>query len=75
MAASTLTGAITLCASPALSVPCGFDRYNRPIGLQLVGRPRGEANLLAAGSLFEKATGFDKLVPITPRLGKVPPVL
>lgn len=75
MAASTLTGAITLCASPALSVPCGFDRYNRPVGLQLVGRPRGEANLLAAGSLFEKVSGLDKLVPIQPRVGEVPPLL
>ena len=74
MAASTLTGAITLSASPALSLPCGFDQYNRPIGLQLVGAPRGEAALLRAGLLFEERLGLDFKLPINPRSGKVPPV-
>jgi amidase len=74
MAASNLTGAVTLSASPALSLPCGFDQYDRPIGLQLVGRPRGEAALLAAGALYEVQSGLDKLLPIDPRAGEVPPV-
>jgi amidase len=74
MAASTLTGAITLCASPALSLPCGFDQYGRPVGLQLVGRPRGEAALLKAGWLYEKASGLAQKLPIDPRPGEVPPV-
>ena len=37
----------TLMGVPSLAVPCGFDRYGRPVGLQIVGRPRGEAALLA----------------------------
>ena len=74
MAASTLTGAITLSASPALSLPCGFDQYDRPIGLQLVGAPRGEAALLRAGLLFEERLELDLKLPINPRSGKVPPV-
>ena len=74
MAASTLTAAVTLSASPALSVPCGFDHYGRPVGLQLVGRPRGEAGLLAAGALYEAETGLARQLPIDPRPGTVPPV-
>ena len=34
--------AITLTASPALSLPCGFTRDGRPVGLQIVGRTRAE---------------------------------
>ena len=74
MAASTLTAAITLSASPALSLPCGFDQYERPIGLQVVGRPRGEAELLAACALYERESGLAKQIPIDPRAGTVPPV-
>ena len=74
MGASLLTGAVTISASPALSLPCGFDQYERPVGLQIVGRPRGEASLLAAGSLFEKASQLHKLVPLDPKKGVVPPL-
>ncbi len=65
---------IRLSASPALSLPCGSDKYGRPVGLQLVGRSRGEAALLAAGALYEMETGLANRVPIDPRPGEVPPV-
>ncbi len=73
MAASLLTAAVTLSASPALSLPCGFDQFGRPVGLQLVAPPRGEAPLLAAGALYEAESGLDKQLPIDPRPGTVPP--
>ncbi len=73
LGASLLTAAVTLSASPALSLPCGFDQYGRPVGLQLVAPPRGEAALLAAGALFEQASGMTAHVPIDPRTGDVPP--
>jgi aspartyl-tRNA(Asn)/glutamyl-tRNA(Gln) amidotransferase subunit A len=38
---------------PAISLPCGFGDDGLPIGLQLVGRFRGDAELLRASSLFE----------------------
>jgi aspartyl-tRNA(Asn)/glutamyl-tRNA(Gln) amidotransferase subunit A len=41
---------------PAISLPCGFDRDGLPIGLQLVGRFRGDAELLRVAALFEDAT-------------------
>ena len=73
MAGSTLNSAITVAGSPAIAVPCGFDSHGRPIGLQLVGKPRGEASVLQAASLYEKLVGLDKLLPIDPKPGSVPP--
>ncbi|GIK98848.1 MAG: amidase [Alphaproteobacteria bacterium] len=62
-----ITYAVTLTSCPAISVPCGFTRDGRPIGLQIVGRPRGEAALLSAAAAFEDATGLAAQVPIDPR--------
>jgi amidase len=73
MGGSTVNSAITVTGSPAIAVPCGFDKYGRPVGLQLVGKPRGEAALLQAASLYEKLLGLDKLLPIDPKPGTVPP--
>ena len=73
MAGSTVNSVITLTSCPAIAVPCGFDRHGRPVGLQLVGRPRGEAALLQAAALYEQLVGLDRLLPIDPRPGTVPP--
>jgi amidase len=59
--------AVTLVGCPALSLPCGFTRAGLPVGLQLVGRPRGEAALLAAAALLEEQLGLASLLPIDPR--------
>ena len=73
MAGSMVNSVITMTTCPAIAVPCGFDRYGRPVGLQLVGKPRGEARLLQAASLYEKLLGLDRMLPIEPRTGTVPP--
>ncbi len=73
MAGSTVNSVITVTGSPAIAVPCGFDQFGRPVGLQLVGRPRGEAALLQAAALYESLVGLHKLLPIDPRPGTVPP--
>jgi amidase len=73
LGASLITAATTMMALPSIAVPCGFDRYGRPVGLQMVGRHRGEAELLQAAVLFEQAMGLSSLVPIDPRPGAVPP--
>src|SRR6266851_3509070 len=59
--------AVTLTGCPALSLPCGFTRAGLPVGLQLVGRPRGERALLAAAALLEAQLGLAALLPIAPR--------
>jgi amidase len=73
MGGSSATAVITLTACPAMVVPCGFDQFGRPVGLQLVGKPRGEASLLQAAALLEQRLGLDRLLPIDPKPGVVPP--
>jgi aspartyl-tRNA(Asn)/glutamyl-tRNA(Gln) amidotransferase subunit A len=50
----TVTANIT--GLPALSAPCGYDGANLPIGMQLIGKPFCEADILNAFYLFEKET-------------------
>ena len=61
-----LTFALTLTSCPAISVPCGFTESGLPIGLQIVGPPRGEAQVLSAAALFEEAMGLAEKVPVDP---------
>jgi aspartyl-tRNA(Asn)/glutamyl-tRNA(Gln) amidotransferase subunit A len=43
---------------PAVSIPCGFGVDGLPIGLQLVGQFRGDAELLRVCALFEATQYF-----------------
>ena len=49
--------AITLTGLPALSLPCGMTKDNLPVGLQLIGKPRGEAKLLSHAHWAEQILG------------------
>lgn len=57
----------TTTALPALSLPAGFTRSGMPVGIQLIGPPRGEAKLLAVAKAIEDAVGFRSRTPIDPR--------
>jgi len=46
---------VNLAGLPGISVPCGFTKSNLPIGLQLIGQPFQEANLLAIAHAYERA--------------------
>jgi amidase len=59
--------AITLACCPALSLPCGFTASGLPVGLQMVGPPRGEAQLLAGARVLENILGVCGTTPIDPR--------
>lgn len=41
---------------PAVSLPCGFDHQNLPIGMQLIGGKFEEATILNAALAFERTT-------------------
>ena len=56
----------TTAALPAISIPAGFDSHGMPVGLQLIGPPRGEAKLLAIAAIIEREVGTSGL-PIDPR--------
>jgi aspartyl-tRNA(Asn)/glutamyl-tRNA(Gln) amidotransferase subunit A len=44
---------VNLAGLPGISVPCGFTAGGLPIGLQLIGQPFQEANLLALAHAYE----------------------
>lgn len=54
-----LTYVVTLATNPALSLPCGVDDKGMPFGLQLIGRLRGDADLLRAAHALELALAGD----------------
>lgn len=62
--------AITLSCSPALSMPCGFTASHLPVGLQVVGPPRGEQQLLAGAKYIEDVLGLGAITPIDPKLAR-----
>jgi Asp-tRNA(Asn)/Glu-tRNA(Gln) amidotransferase A subunit family amidase len=55
MARSYLTYAFSVLGLPAISIPCGFTSQGLPVGLQIVGKRRGEAAVLRAAASFEAA--------------------
>ena len=54
---------ITMTSHPALSLPCGFTPEGLPVGAQIVGRYRGEADLLAFAAAWEAALGISSRRP------------
>jgi amidase len=47
---------VTYMANPAISVPAGFTAGGLPVGIQIVGRPRGDWSVLQMAYAFEQAT-------------------
>jgi amidase len=47
---------VTFMSNPAISVPAGFTNTGLPVGIQIVGRPRGEWSVLQLAHSFEQAT-------------------
>jgi aspartyl-tRNA(Asn)/glutamyl-tRNA(Gln) amidotransferase subunit A len=52
---------VNLAGTCALSLPCGFSAAGLPIGLQLIGKPFAEAELLHAAYAYEQATEWHKV--------------
>jgi aspartyl-tRNA(Asn)/glutamyl-tRNA(Gln) amidotransferase subunit A len=54
---------VNLAGTCALSLPCGFSTTGLPIGLQLIGKPFAEGDLLRAAYAYEQATEWHKRKP------------
>jgi aspartyl-tRNA(Asn)/glutamyl-tRNA(Gln) amidotransferase subunit A len=54
---------VNLAGLPGISVPCGFTKANLPIGLQLIGQPFQEANLLAIAHAYGRAHEWNTKQP------------
>jgi aspartyl-tRNA(Asn)/glutamyl-tRNA(Gln) amidotransferase subunit A len=45
---------VNIAGLPAVSIPCGVDSENLPIGMQLIGKAFDEKTLLRVANSFEK---------------------
>lgn len=54
---------INIAGVPSFALPCGFDNAGMPVGMQLIGKPFCEAEILSAAVGFQKATDFHKKSP------------
>jgi aspartyl-tRNA(Asn)/glutamyl-tRNA(Gln) amidotransferase subunit A len=54
----TFTIAANLAGLPAMSIPCGLDQNQLPIGLQLIGNYFDEAGMIAAAHQYQCATDW-----------------
>jgi aspartyl-tRNA(Asn)/glutamyl-tRNA(Gln) amidotransferase subunit A len=54
---------VNMAGTCALSLPCGFSEQGLPIGLQLIGQPFAEAELLQAAYAFEQVSDFGERAP------------
>ena len=54
---------VNLAGTCALSLPCGFSGAGLPIGLQLIGKPFAEMEILQAAYAFEQATDWGGRIP------------
>jgi aspartyl-tRNA(Asn)/glutamyl-tRNA(Gln) amidotransferase subunit A len=57
------TLAANLAGVPGMSLPCGFDSGNLPIGLQILGPAFSEAKMLRIARVFERTTDFGTKTP------------
>jgi amidase len=63
MQRSFLTYMVSVLGLPAISIPCGFTRDGLPVGLQIVGKRRGESAVLRAAAAFEAAHPWSDAIP------------
>ena len=52
------TVTVNLAGLPGIAVPTGLNAQGLPLGLQLIGRPWEEADLLNSAYALERAAGF-----------------
>ena len=57
------TRIFNLASCPAMSVPCGFDDRNMPVGLQIGARPRAEEIIFKVAHAYEQATSWHTMRP------------
>ncbi|MGZ5148860.1 MAG: hypothetical protein ACXWI6_02420 [Burkholderiales bacterium] len=56
-----------MTACPVMAVPVGFTKAGLPVGVQVIGKPRGESALFELASYLEGLFGVSRLTPIDPR--------
>ena len=57
------TISVNLARLPALSVPVGFTKNQLPVGMQVIGRAFGEADILGIAHAFERSHSYYQMRP------------
>lgn len=63
IASTRLCRGVNALGLPSLVIPAGFTAEGLPAGLQLIGRPFGEAQLLSIGAAIEASLNLDRREP------------
>jgi aspartyl-tRNA(Asn)/glutamyl-tRNA(Gln) amidotransferase subunit A len=58
------TIAANLAGIPGISIPCGFDSNNLPIGLQILSPAFSEDKLLRIARMYESQTNWYEKKPV-----------
>ena len=58
--ADICTVSINIAGVPAISIPCGVDKDEMPVGMQLIGNRFDEEKILNAAYAFEQKNNFRK---------------
>jgi aspartyl-tRNA(Asn)/glutamyl-tRNA(Gln) amidotransferase subunit A len=58
------TIAVNLAGLPAISIPCGFDEKELPVGLQIIGKAFDEVTILNVANVLEKELNLNLLPKI-----------
>jgi len=48
---------------PSISIPCGFDSENLPVGLQIIGKEFEDKLVMQAANAYQQVTDFHKIKP------------
>ena len=54
---------VNLAGLPGISIPCGFTQSKLPVGLQIIGQPFREADLLAIAHTYEQGHAWHTEYP------------
>ena len=63
-----ITFALSLTGLPIASIPVGITQSGLPVGMQVVGPPRGEAQVFSAAKAMEGLFGMAGEVPREPKV-------
>jgi aspartyl-tRNA(Asn)/glutamyl-tRNA(Gln) amidotransferase subunit A len=62
------TIAVNLAGLPAMSIPAGFGKNNRPVGLQIIGNYFAEAQMLKVAHQYQRITDWHARMPTSATL-------
>jgi len=57
------TIAVNLAGLPGISIPAGFGKKNRPVGLHIVGNYFAEAQMLNVAHQYQRVTDWHARMP------------